>query len=88
MSPLLRYTAIICLLLLSVAANGEVIVADASGFTTRSTVVISVNRRAAWRAAINDIDRWWNADHTVSGDAARLSLSARPQGCFLRIAGR
>jgi uncharacterized protein YndB with AHSA1/START domain len=29
-----------------------------------------------------DIGRWWNAEHTFSGNSANLSLRAVPGGCF------
>ena len=35
----------------------------------------------------NDVSQWWNPDHTVSGDAGRLSIEARVQGCFCETLG-
>ncbi len=35
-----------------------------------------------------EIDQWWSSDHTVSGDAARLHIDARPQGCFCERLGK
>lgn len=33
-------------------------------------------------AALIDIGRWWNSEHTYSGDATHLSLDAQAGGCF------
>jgi hypothetical protein len=32
--------------------------------------------------ALGDVGRWWNAEHSYSGDAANLSLDVAPGGCF------
>lgn len=37
---------------------------------------------AAVYAAIGQIERWWSGEHSYSGDAANLSLSMQPGGCF------
>ncbi|PXV56924.1 Uncharacterized conserved protein YndB, AHSA1/START domain [Dyella jiangningensis] len=33
-------------------------------------------------AALTDVGRWWNSEHTYSGDATHLSLKAEAGGCF------
>ena len=68
-------------------AIGEVVNAEATGFKIVSETVIDAQRADAWQAAINDIDKWWHSDHTVSGEARRLSISARPLGCFCEDLG-
>src|SRR5690606_32997881 len=35
----------------------------------------------AWRA-LAQVGRWWNGDHTYSGDAANLELDLRAGGCW------
>lgn len=74
-------------LLASAGGIAEVTDAAAGGFTTVNDTVIEAGRMATWRAAINDIDQWWNSAHTVSGEAHRLSIDARPQGCFCEDLG-
>lgn len=69
-------------LLLATSARAEVTDAEAVGFTTVNEVLIDASVEATWRAAINDVGQWWNSDHTISGDASRMSISAVPQGCF------
>ncbi len=60
----------------------EVIDAAAGGFTTVNEVVIEAGRIDVWKASIDEVGQWWNSDHTVAGDARRMSISAVPQGCF------
>ncbi|MET3654698.1 SRPBCC family protein [Dyella japonica] len=33
-------------------------------------------------AALTDVAKWWNREHTYSGDATHLSLKAEAGGCF------
>ena len=68
-------------------ASGEVRDAAANGFTTVNEVVIRAERGAAWKAAVRDIGKWWSSDHTVSGDAARMSIEPTMQGCFCESLG-
>ena len=63
-------------------AFAEVMDAGAGGFTTVNKVTIDASREDVWSAAIEGIGVWWNADHTISGDANRLSITPVPQGCF------
>lgn len=35
-----------------------------------------------YQALTDRIGSWWDKDHTFSGNAANLSLDARPGGCF------
>ena len=57
------------------------------GFSTVNEVIIDADRALVWQQAIDDIGSWWSSDHTVSGDATRLSISAVPQGCFCESLG-
>jgi hypothetical protein len=69
-------------------AAAEVESADASGFKIASQLVVDASREDAWNAAIKDIGKWWNSDHTISGDAGRLHIDAKPQGCFCETLGQ
>ena len=68
-------------------AFAEVTDADAGGFVSVNEVIIDASRQDVWKAAIEDIGTWWSSDHTVSGDASRLSITAVPQGCFCESFG-
>jgi hypothetical protein len=69
------------LMLLSAPAGAEVVGASANGFEVRETVNLVVKPEIAWRA-FADVRKWWDPDHTYSGDAANLTLALTPGGCF------
>ncbi len=83
-----KSVTVLSLMFLPLAAGAEVKDAAASGFTIENEVVVGAERSRAWRVAIKEVDRWWSSDHTVSGEASRLSISARPQGCFCEDLGK
>ena len=64
----------------------EVIDSAANGFTTVNEIVVDADRAEAWAAAIQ-IGQWWSSDHTMSGEAARMSIEPRVQGCFCESLG-
>ena len=86
MKTLLR-TGLFVLTLFSSLATAEVKDAGAGGFTVVSEAIIDASGDAVWRAAVDDISLWWSSDHTVSGDASRLSITAVPQGGFCESFG-
>ena len=63
-------------------ATAEVSDSAPVGFTSVNEVVIDAPRALVWRAATEQVGLWWSSDHTVSGDAGRLSITAETQGCF------
>jgi len=75
------------LLVLSAAVLAEVTDSAANGFTTVSEVVIDSERAESWVAAVGDVGQWWSSDHTVSGEAARMSIAPVLQGCFCEALG-
>ena len=82
-----------CLLLaLALAATSgsafaEVKDSGADGFTVENTGWVPVNADAAWAGLVQDVGRWWPADHTWWGDASKLSIDSRAGGCFCEIDG-
>lgn len=68
-------------------ARGEVLDAAPGGFSLVQEVTIAAPRQVAWDAAVNEIGQWWSSDHTISGDASRMSIDPRPQGCFCESIG-
>lgn len=69
-------------------AAADVVAAEAGGFKIASKVTVDASREEAWRAATKHVDKWWSADHTISGDAGRLNIDAKPQGCFCESLGK
>jgi uncharacterized protein YndB with AHSA1/START domain len=68
-------------LLIAAPAAAEVKSATPQGFAVEQTITVPVSPKAAF-AALAQPRRWWSSDHTFSGDAANLSLSLKPGGCF------
>jgi len=66
----------------------DVVDSNANGFTTVSETVIGAPRAEVWLSATKNVDQWWSSDHTVSGEASRLSIKAKPQGCFCEHLGK
>jgi uncharacterized protein YndB with AHSA1/START domain len=78
---------VMALMLLSVCAKSEVLDAAANGFTVKHSVMIEAERSEVYGSAVGDISQWWNSDHTISGDAANLFITAQPHGCFCERLG-
>lgn len=81
-----RASLFILVLCLHQLAAAEVTDSAANGFTTVNSVVVKADRMTAWEAAIQ-VGRWWSSSHTMSGDAARMSIEPRVQGCFCESLG-
>jgi hypothetical protein len=77
-----RCIHLLLLVALTSTAQSEVTDSADNGFTTVHEVVIDATRVRAWQAAIDEVGQWWSDDHTVNGDAGRMSIVAQPQGCF------
>jgi len=68
-------------------ASGEVVDAAPGGFSLAHEVTIAAPRQDAWQAAIHEVGQWWSSDHTISGDARKMSIDPVPQGCFCEAIG-
>jgi uncharacterized protein YndB with AHSA1/START domain len=80
---LVRGIGMLALMTLVCAFPSLADVADSgdNGFTLRETATLSVPPAKAY-AAMLEVAKWWASDHTYSGDAANLSLEAKPGGCW------
>ncbi|HVJ02553.1 MAG TPA: SRPBCC domain-containing protein [Sphingomonas sp.] len=68
-------------------AAAEVTASSEAGFTSRHSIVIAAPPARVWDALVHP-GRWWDKAHSYSGDAANLSIDARPGGCWCeKIAG-
>jgi hypothetical protein len=86
----MRFFLVSAMLVLGAFANNataEVIDADKHGFSLVHETIVKADRATAWIAAVENIDKWWNAEHTISGNAALLTIDARPLGCFCEETG-
>jgi uncharacterized protein YndB with AHSA1/START domain len=62
-------------------ACAEVVDVGDNGFAVQQSVTVAGDPAKAWAAAVA-VGKWWDPEHTYSGDAANLSLDARPGGCW------
>ena len=79
--------ASIILAMLPTASRGEVLDSGPNGFSLATEVTIAAPRAEVWAAAVGEIGHWWNSEHTISGDAANLSIDPVAQGCFCEAIG-
>lgn len=69
----------------SSSARADVLDSSESGFTLENAASVPVPPAAAWKALVDDVDRWWPRDHTWWGEASRLSIEPRAGGCFCEV---
>lgn len=53
-----------------------------AGFSVEHRAVVEAPATEVYRVLVEDVGRWWQSEHTFSGDASNLSIDARPGGCF------
>src|SRR5262245_9013265 len=75
-------TSCALLVTLAAAAHAELKDVTPAGFTAENTVQVPADPATAWRALVEDVDRWWPKDHTWWGAESRLSIEPRAGGCF------
>jgi len=77
-----------CLTILSSPiASAEVVKSSDAGFTVTQSVNVTMPPPAAW-SALSDIGRWWDPEHSFSGDARNMTLDPFVGGCFCEKLGR
>lgn len=72
----------IALMSMSQRANADLTTNASTGFVSEHTLIISAPRTRVFRALTDEVSRWWDPQHSYSGDAANFSIDARPGGCF------
>ncbi len=80
------------MLLLALIASGGLAKAEVTdsselGFTIVHERLVNASRMEAWQAAVQEVGQWWSDDHTITGDASRMRIDARPLGCFCESFG-
>jgi uncharacterized protein YndB with AHSA1/START domain len=63
-------------ILLTLPLYAQVVDSADYGFTLKYSVAIQAAPEQVYRAAVSQIDKWWNPDHTFSGNAANLSIDS------------
>ena len=62
-------------------ALADVVEQGTDSFVTRETRIVEADPREVWMALISP-GKWWNDDHTWSGDAANMTITPQAGGCF------
>lgn len=63
-------------------AGADVVESAPDGFTVQTVYDVEASPAQVYQALVGAIGSWWHPDHTFSGDPARLTIEARPNGCF------
>jgi hypothetical protein len=67
--------------LLAPSVRGETAAVSPTGVVVTHRKELQATPRQVFEA-IGRVDRWWNGQHSYSGDAAKLSLDLSGGGCF------
>ena len=68
-------------------ASADVRDADDGGFSIVHKLTIAAPRATVYGMVVDNVGDWWSSDHTFSGDAANLYMTAEPNGCFCERLG-
>src|SRR5215471_13512061 len=63
-------------------ASADIVNAATAGFTVKIVESVPAPAARVYQVLTERIGSWWDKDHTWSGNAANLSIDARPGGCF------
>jgi uncharacterized protein YndB with AHSA1/START domain len=74
------------LLLIACTARAELLDSSPQGFTVRHRIAVAVPAPNVW-AALTDVARWWEPNHTYTNDARNLRLEPIVGGCFCEKLG-
>jgi hypothetical protein len=67
--------------------HAEIVTAGPNGFSLRHTAEApNVAPPVIW-AALSDVAKWWDPEHTYSGDSRNLTLEPLVRGCFCEKLG-
>jgi len=79
--------AVVLALGTAVPVSAAVKDAAPGGFTVENTIRVPVEPMKAWKALVDDVDRWWPKDHSWWGRDSVLSIEPRAGGCFCERKG-
>lgn len=69
------------------SAQAEIVTAGPNGFSIRHVAEApNVSAHLVW-AALSDVAKWWDPEHTYSNDARNLTLEPLVNGCFCEKLG-
>ena len=65
-------------------AVAEVTASNEAGFVAHNEVEVPVDAAEAW-AMLFKPSRWWNPEHSYSGNSANMTLAPAAGGCFCEV---
>ena len=68
-------------MMIAAPSAAEVIQSSPPGFVTQDRVTIAASPERTWSLLVRP-SRWWNAEHSWSGNADNLALEPQAGGCF------
>jgi len=79
----LRFIVTVTCIALACAApaRAEIVSAGPSGFSVRQVAEVPNPAPVVW-AALTEVGKWWDPEHTYSGDSRNLTLDPTVRGCF------
>ena len=66
----------------AVPLRAEVVDSSAHGFTVRSTVIVQGPPKQAYERFVREVGKWWDSNHTYTGESSNLSIDAQLGGSF------
>lgn len=72
----------IMLFLIPLATYADITSSAKDGFTIQQTITMKAPPIMVYRSLVRDIGKWWNSEHTFSGNSANLYIEDKAQGCF------
>lgn len=79
---------IVALAVPATPASADVRDSAEGGFSIVHELTIAAPRATVYGAFVDNVGEWWSSDHTFSGNAANLYMTAEPNGCFCERLGR
>jgi uncharacterized protein YndB with AHSA1/START domain len=75
------FAAVLALVTFAAPAGAEVMATSDTSFQIKSEVATAAAPDAVY-AAFAKVEQWWDGRHTYSAQAASMSLTLEPGGCF------
>lgn len=79
-----RYLLLAGLALAPLPLHAEVAASSEAGFVSHNEVLVRASPADAWAMMLRP-GEWWNDEHTYSGDAANMTISAKAGQCFCEL---
>lgn len=81
-APALVPVLLLFTLAFSRAAPAEILEQGENGFVLVHAAEVTATPEAVYTALTRHVGKWWDPQHSYSGEAQRLSIRARVGGCF------